>query len=182
MDNLLEQLKESWQIMSEGEQKEPSFCYMVYVAPDDAKDFADMQKELELDGELVESDKFHATIRYVKTDKDYSAFVEHIKSIELPSLTATCTNFAIYGKKKDTLVLELDSKPLHKWFTKINEWLTEHGFPKSDFPDYKPHISLTEKEGIVAPEWNDTYAKKVTFRIHVVTNTAHDEVLRRKSK
>lgn len=181
MDRILDHLKESWKLILEEEEKEPSFCCMVYVDKKDEKPFTNMQKDLKLGGELVESGTFHATIRYAKCDKNYDAFIEYMDSLKLPTLHATCTNFAIYGKDKDTLVLELDSPELHAWFKKINKWLVDHDFPKSDFPTYKPHISLTEKVGIEKPEWDESYALDVTFSIHVVSNTYHEEVFRKKS-
>jgi hypothetical protein len=177
MDNTLEQLKESWRLMEE-EEKDPSFCYMLYIAPEDETDFADMQEELKLDGELIKSGEFHATVRYVKTDKNYDKFLKYLESLKLPKLTAECVGFAIYGKDKDTLVIELESKEMQSWFDKVNAWLVENDYPKSDFPTYKPHISLTEKAGIEKPEWKDEYKKKVTFKIHVVTNTYYEEVFR----
>lgn len=177
MDNTLEQLKESWRMMEE-EKKDPAFCYMLYIAPEDEIDFSDLQQELKLDGELIPSGEFHATVRYIKTDKSYEPFLKYLESLELPRLSAECKGFAIYGKDKDTLVIELESEEMQDWFTKIDGWLTENGYPKSDFPTYKPHISLTEKVGIEEPEWKDEYKKKVTFKIHVVSDTDHEEVYR----
>lgn len=179
MDNTLEQLKKSWRIMEESEKKDPAFCYMVYISPEDEKPFIDIQKELKLKGELIESGEFHVTIRYVRTDKDYDEFINFLTNIKLPTLTAECVGFEIYGKDKDTLVVELESEDLHKWFEKVNDWLTKHDFPKSDFPTYKPHISLTEKVGIEKPEWKDEYRRKVKFNIHIVSNTDYARVFKR---
>lgn len=160
---------------------DPSFCYMLYIDKKDETIFSDMQKDLQLEGELVESGQFHATIRYVKRD-DYEPLVEYLKEIELPQIEAKCVGFEIYGKDKDTLVIELKSEEIHEWFEKINSWLTDRGYPKSDFPTYKPHISLTEKVGIEKPEWKKEYEVKVKFRLHVVSDRNHEEVLRLKAE
>ena len=179
MDNIRRVLREAFELNEE--KKDPSFCYMLYVSPEDEKDFIEIQKELKLDGELIKSGKFHTTVRYVKAE-DYKPFVDYLKTLDLPKLTGTCESFAIYGKDKDTLVIELEGKELHNWFNKVNKWLVDNDYPKSDFPTYKPHISLTEKIGIEKPEWKDEYKKKITFKLHIVSNTDHDEVYRSKAK
>lgn len=179
MENIRRIIRESFGLVEE--KKDPCFCYMLYVDKSDEKDFIDMQKELNLTGELIESGHFHATVRYVK-DEDYEPFLEYLKTIELPELSGKCNGFAIYGKEKDTLVIELEGKELHSWFNKIDKWLGENGYPKSDFPTYKPHISLTELAGIKKPEWKEKYNMKVNFKIHVVTKTGYKEVFREKNK
>lgn len=182
-------LEENWKklqatIANEGlllEKKgDPSFCYMLYVDTKDESTFIDMQKDLNLDGELIESGKFHATIRYVKVD-DHERFIEYIKELDLPTIEAKCVGFEVYGKEKDTLVVELDGNEIHEWFNKINKWLVDNDYPKSDFPTYKPHISLTEKAGIKKPEWKKEYEKKIKFHIHVVSDSNHDEIIRLES-
>jgi len=177
-DLLLESLKNSWHMMCEDEKNPPAFCYMLYLTIDDETPFVNLQKDLKLDGELIESGKFHATVRYIKTDMDYTPFIEFLKETTLPNISGVCTGFAIYGKDKDTLVVELDGAKLHEWFATINTWLVDNGYPKSDFPSYRPHISLTEKIGITAPEWKKEYEQKITFKIHVVSDTSREEVFR----
>jgi hypothetical protein len=178
MENIKKILNEAFMLES---AKEPSFCYMLYVDKSDEKDFIQIQKDLKLPGERIKSGEFHTTVRYVK-EKNYKPLVEHLKTLTLPTLTGTCVGFEIYGKNKDTLVIELEGKELHNWFEKINSWLIKNGFPKSDFPTYKPHISLTEKIGIKKPKWKPEYKKDIKFKIHVVSNTEHDEVYRKKSR
>jgi hypothetical protein len=190
-DNTLWDLNRNWKKLQEQienpgklllEKKgDTSFCYMLYVDKDDESTFVDMQKDLKLEGELIESGKFHATVRYVKVD-DYDSFVDYIKELDLPKIKCKCVEFAIYGKTKDTLVIELDGDEIHKWFKKIDKWLTDHDYPKSDFPTYKPHISLTEKAGIELPEWKKDYEKSITFSLHVVSDSNYEEVIRLKAK
>ena len=69
-------------------------------------------------------------------------------------------------------------KKIHDWFNKVNGWLVDHGYPKSEYPEYKPHISLTEKKDIDKPEWKKEYEQKVKFKIHVVTDTDREEIFR----
>lgn len=160
------------------ESKEPSFCYMLYVAPKDEKLLKDLQENLKLKGDLTDYGKFHATIRYVKTLKDPDPLIKYLKSLELPTIEVTTKRFAIYGPEKDTLVIEVESEEIHDWFEKIDSWLVDHGYPKSDYPEYKPHITLTEKKDIEKPEWKKEYEKKITLSIHIVTDTAYKEIFR----
>ena len=171
-------LEEAWSKMNESE-KSDSFCYMLYVAPKDEKMFTDLQKELGLKGELTESGKFHITVRYVKRI-DYEPFVEYLKKQELPVLKAKCREWGIFGSDKDALVIEMDGEEIHSYFKKINKWLVDNGYPESDFPDYKPHITLTYDKGIEKPEWKKEYEKEITFSIHIVTDTDYEEVFRKK--
>jgi hypothetical protein len=189
-DNTFWDLNRNWKKLQEQiehpklltEKKgDPSFCYMLYVDKDDESTFLDMQRELELEGVLVETGGFHATVRYVRV-ADYTSFVEYLKEIKLPKVEGKCVGFGIYGKDKDALVIELDGEELHEWFKKIDTWLTEHDYPKSDFPTYKPHISLTEKAGVEKPEWKKKYEKKIVFSLHVVGNSDHEEIFRLKSE
>jgi hypothetical protein len=191
-DNVFWNLNRNWKRLEESlensnknlilEKKgDPSFCYMLYVDKEDESTFIDMQRDLDLEGVLVESGQFHATVRYVKVD-DYEPLVEYLKEIDLPQVEGKCVGFEIYGKNKDTLVVELDGEDLHEWFKKIDSWLTEHGYPKSDFPTYKPHISLTEKAGIEKPKWKKEYEIKIKFSLHVVSNRNHEEIFRLKAK
>lgn len=172
-------LKESWKTILESykDKKEETFCYMLYVLPEDETLFTQLQKDLNLKGELTESGKFHITVRYVK-HQNYEPLVNHLKELELPVLKGNCTGFEIFGKEKDALVIEMDGKELHDWFNTINDWLVENGFPKSDYPTYKPHITLTYDPGITLPEWKPEYEKEITFKLHVVTDSTYEEVFR----
>lgn len=174
-----ESFMKSWNHITE--QKEASFCYMLYVAPKDEKLLKDLQINLKLKGDLIEYGKFHATVRYVKTMKDPAPFIAYLKTIELPTIEVTPKRFAIYGQEKDALVLELESPEIHVWFTKIDKWLTDNGFPRSDYPDYKPHITLTEKKDIEKPEWKTEYEQKIKLSIHIVTDTQYKEIFRQSS-
>ena len=155
---------------------------MLYVKKDEENLFSDMQEELDLKGELVESGSFHCTIRYVKTDKSPEKLLDYLKKHDLPTIKAKTTGFALYGKEKETLVVELDSKELHEYFEKINKFLLENDYPKSDFDSFKPHISLTELKNMDKPEWKKDYEKEITFSLHIVTNTDYEEIFRKSSK
>lgn len=171
-------LEEAWSLMEkEDKEKSDSFCYMLYVHPDDEQMFLDLQKELKLKGELTESGKFHITIRYVKRN-DYEPLVEYLKGKKLPTVTAKCKEFSLFGKENDALVIEMDGDDVHEYFREINDWLVEQGYPESDFPDYKPHITLTYDEGIKLPEWKKEYEKEIKFTLHVVTDRDYEEVYR----
>jgi 2'-5' RNA ligase len=171
-----ESFAKTWEHLNES--KEPSFCYMLYVAPKDEKLMKDLQNDLKLKGDLTDYGKFHATIRYVKTMMDPKPFLNHLKLMGHPTIEATTKRFAIYGQEKDALVIELESKELHDWFKKVDAWMTDHGYPRSDYPEYKPHITLTEKKDIEKPEWKKEYEQKIRLSIHIVTNTEYKEIFR----
>lgn len=163
------------------DEKSDSFCYMLYLDSKSEKPFLDMQKEFDLKGELTEKGKFHVTVRYVKTSKSPDMLVGWLKAQEkeLPSPVGKTKSFGIYGKDNDALVVEVDGKEMHDWFKIVNKFLVDNDFPPSDYPDYKPHITLTYDEGIEMPEWKEEYEIDVTFGIHVVTDTSYEEVYRK---
>ncbi len=176
MDKLLKHLKESWSLMEE-KGKSDSSCYMLYVDKNDEKQFIDLQKDLNLKGELTESGKFHVTIHYVK-DNNYEPLVEYLKGKELPKVKGKCRGFSIFGEDNDALVVEIDGKEINNYFEEINNWLTDKGFPESDFPDFKPHITLTYDKGVKLPKWKSEYEKEISFTIHIVTDRDYEEVYR----
>ena len=174
-DKILELFTESYK-----DSKSDSFCYMLYLDSKNEKPFIDMQKQFDLKGDLTEKGKFHTTVRYVKTKKSPDMLVGWLKAQEdqLPSPIGKTKSFGIYGKDEDALVVEVGGKELHDWFKVVDDFLTDNDFPPSDFPDYKPHITLTYEKGIEKPEWKSEYEMEVTFNIHVVTDTNYDEVWR----
>ena len=191
-DETFLELSSNWQMLEENfkapkskllvEKKgDPSFCYMLGVDKSDSKLFKSMQKELELDGELVDPSEFHVTVRYVKGSTDYDPFIQYLNSLELPTIKAKCVGFDVFGKDKDTLVVKLEGDEIHDWFNKVNKWLTDNDYPKSDFPTFKPHVSLTEKPGIEKPEWKDEWEEEVTFSFHVIGDSNHEEVFKEKA-
>jgi len=153
---------------------------MLYIDVKDEEKFIQMQKDLQLGGELIESGKFHATVRYIKNFTDYQPLVSYLKEIDLPIIEGKTNGFGIYGKENDTLVVELEGKDLHEWFEKIDNWLVDNGYPKSEYPTYKPHISLTEQKGIEKPKWKKEYEFKVKFSLHVISDSNYEEVYREK--
>jgi hypothetical protein len=150
-----------------------SLCYMIRVDKKSEERLRKLQKELELDGKLV--DDFHNTIRYIKTQKNADFLIGYLEGCRLPILKAKTVGFDIFGKRQDTLVMRLESENITKWFKKFDKFATEKNYPKSDFPTYKPHISLTEKEGITKPKWKSEYSFEITFEIHYLTVKMADD-------
>ena len=181
MDKRLKQLREAWilyeKTIAPEEERSDSFCYMLYVDKADEKLFVDLQKSLGLEGDLTESGKFHTTVRYVK-DNNWKPFVEYLKSEKLDKVKGRCGHFSLFGEDKSALVIELEGDELQSHFEKYNKWLTDNNYPESDFPDYKPHITLTYQEGVELPEWKSSYEVEVVFSLHVVTNRDYEEVFR----
>jgi len=86
---------------------------------------------------LFSDDEFHITICYSKLPIEYSA------AGILPPLPVKPKGFSIFGKEKEYLVLEVSSP----FASNRNEYARLLG-AVSDFPDYKPHISLAKDSGI----------------------------------
>lgn len=158
------------------ESNSDAICYMVRVDKASEEKLIDMQKELKLDGELTPKGDFHATIRYIKTSKRPDLLIGFLEGNTLPTLKASIYGFDIFGPEKDTLVLRLNSSELDSWFNKFDKFATSHDYPKSNYPTYKPHITLTQKAGIVKPKWKSKYAFDVKFNIHVISGKNYKDI------
>jgi hypothetical protein len=154
------------------EDKSDSICYMIRVDKATEDKLIAMQKELGLKGEL--EDKFHTTIRYITTNKSPDMLIGFLEGSKLPTLKGKIYGFDIFGPTKDTLVLRLESKEINDWFNRFDKFAIKNGYPKSKYPTYKPHISLTIDPDIVKPKWKDKYAFEVKFNIHVVSKNYKD--------
>jgi hypothetical protein len=158
------------------EQKKPTFCYMLYCTDGSNQVVEELQKQISnqvLAGELESPDNFHCTIRYVKMNQGQSPdkFVEWFSGLPLPIIEGFTSKFSIF--KDGCIVTELESPGMHEWFGKINAWMTtEGGYPPSDFPTYKPHVTLYKgSENINPPEFRiGTDNKKLFFNRHIITN------------
>lgn len=134
----MKQFKE-W--LMEQESKRQKVCYMVTTIDDDQSRLQAMQKTFNIKaGELVMPGDFHCTIRFMKTSKDLQPFFDWLEEQKLPRITAKLVSF---DRLNDAFVAKLDSPEMHKWFEKANEWLVEHGYPKSDYDSFLPHISFS---------------------------------------
>lgn len=154
-----------------------SICYMIRVDKNTENRLVDMQKELDLEGpELTKRGDFHTTIRYIKTSKNPDLLIGFLEGSNLPSLKGKVYGFDIFGPEKDTLVLRLESKEIHDWFKRFDKFATLHDFPKSNYPTYKPHITLNIKPGITKPKWKDRYAIDVKFTIHVISGKNYKDI------
>lgn len=144
------------------ESKKESICYMMDLEDYQADKFQKLQKSLNIDAkEIVPKTKFHVTIRYMKTDKDPTPLIYWLKHQKLPHIKVKGVG---YAKMNDAFVLKLESEELNKWFKKVNTWMIENGYPKSDFPTYKPHISFSYKtsDDFKIPEFKDEITLTLT--------------------
>ena len=173
--NVEKQLKPSMNIVAETHDY---FCYMLCVTSQEETLFTDLQKELNLQGVLSQSGDFHVTVRHVKRN-DYEPFVDYLKTLDLPVIKGVCREWAILGKNKDALVIQIESTELHSYFKEINQWLLDHDYPNSDYPEFRPHITLTYDPGVIKPEWKKQYEKAIELRIHIVKDTNDNVVFRR---
>lgn len=158
------------------EEMSDSICYMLRVDKATEDKLVDMQKELKLDGELAKRGDFHATIRYIKTNKSPDLLIGFLEGSPLPTIKGTLYGFDIFGPEKDTLVLRLNSSEIERWFNRFDKFATEHDYPKSNYPTYKPHITLTLKPGIEKPKWKSKYAFDVKFTIHVISGKNYKDL------
>jgi hypothetical protein len=151
-----------------------SLCYMIRVDKASETKLLALQKELGLKGELEEKGNFHTTIRYIKTTKTSDLINGFLEGSKLPQLKGRAYAFDIFGPTKDTLVLRMESKEIHDWFNRFDKFCTRYGYPKSTYPTYKPHISLTIDPDVVKPKWKEKYAFEVKYNIHVVSKNYKD--------
>ena len=138
--------------------KEPSACLMLLPDAKSAKAINNLKHGLELPpGTMLPDDGEkgpHVTIRFWKTDgrhvdqsmKDFLA-----QYLDGQVVQAKTTAWEIFGKKRDTLVLVVDSPELTSLQRQIDQHLQRRfDVPRSDFDDYRPHISVAE--GLVGTE------------------------------
>ena len=180
MDNLLNQLKQNYQSIEESTS--PAFCYMLGFSGSDLTRLKKLQNDLDLDGEKTKKDDFHITVRYVRTPRfdDYKFFVAYLEhQKELPAMYCKTVGFDILGKDKDCLVLKIESPDLTKYFEKVNKWLVDNGYPKSDYSTYKPHITLSEKKDITKPKWDSKYEMSLRLCTHIVSDTNRRKVFKK---
>jgi len=161
------------------EAKVSTFCYMLYADEPYSTKLKELQKELDLDGELTDKNKFHITIRYVKTNKSPDPLIDYLNAIQLPKLSAVTKNFNIFGEDK-CLVMEVDSPEIHKWFKQINKFIIDCGFPDSDYKIYKPHITLTEGTKKEIPKFLNKHKMNLVFKKHVVTGSDYKIIFQKK--
>jgi len=181
-DILLENLRKAY--IQLDESTGPTFCYMLYITGSDRLKLKELQDKLDLKGEKTPKDEFHVTIRYVRAKKsdDWKFFVEYLKRQEkLPRIRAKISGFKILGKDKDCLTLTVESSELDKYFEKVNKWLTDNGYAKSDYSTYKPHITLTEQPNVEKPKWSSDYEFYVDLSMHIVSDTDHNKVFKKES-
>lgn len=86
-------------------------------------------------------DQFHITTTYTFLP------ITYVAAGILPPLPVKAKNFEIFGKNKEYLVLEVNSPFANN--------RRDYGMllgAKSNFPDYKPHVSLAKDSGLTSVE------------------------------
>lgn len=97
---------------------------------------------------------FHITTAYSKLPVTYTAHGL------LPPLPVKPVRFAIFGKDNNYLVLEVYSN----FASNRNEYAKLLG-AVSDFPDYKPHVSLAKDSGIKPTDLDEL--PPIDFNLHL---------------
>ena len=169
--------------LNESDESKRTFCYMVYADTPYKEQLLALQQSLNITSqELVPINEFHCTIRYVKLSGEQSPklFTQWLETQQLPLLEAFTSGFSMF--KDGALVLTLDSPQLQEWFDKIDSWMTDSGgYKKSDYPTYKPHITLAYNTTSPLPVYDPrSHRLNVKFSIHKVTDTNHNVVLERR--
>lgn len=140
-----------------------SFCLMAYPNEESINNIAKVHKLLNIEAkEIITPKKYHSTIRYFKTEKNITPFVEFLKEYKFKSLKAVSTKLDFLG---DSYSMFLDSKDLSSEFNKINDWLLENGYPKSDYPKFKPHLAFCYDP---AKSWIPPEIDKNDIKIEIV--------------
>lgn len=173
--------------LKESEEKTNNFCYMIY--PEFPDFLAEIQETLqETNKQLFLNAKpetdYHATIRYVKLQPEQTPdlFIEYLDTIQLPEITAFTSDFTVLGDDK-CFCLKVESDDIHNWFQKTDAWLTTHNYSKSDYPTYKPHITLfSGYQSLQLPKFNPRIHRiKIKFTIHKVSNSAEKIIFEKKT-
>ncbi len=165
------------------EAKDPNFCYMLFLESPFIEQIQAIQENLPIDAEtLIKPEQFHCTVRYCKLagEQTPDLFLNWLGQQELPVLEAFTQNFAMFDD--GALVMELDSPQLREWEAKINGWLTTSGgYAPSEYPTYKPHISLAYGVNTKVPDFDiRQHRMNVKFTIHRVTNQNKDSIFEKK--
>lgn len=155
----------------EKESKNQKVCYMVNMSDHDSDKMKEMQKSFNIDaGELVKAGEFHCTIRFMKTDKDLQPLFDWLDKQKLPTITAKIKSF---DRLNDAFVAKLETPEMHKWFDKVNEWMVDNGYPKSDYDTFLPHVSFSYEtnEKWETPKFDkEKHALDLEFNYHYITS------------
>lgn len=157
-------------------KQDESICYMIRVDKSTEDKLVDLQKELKVEGELTKRGDFHTTIRYIKTTKSPDLLLGFLSGSKLPTLKGRIYGLDVFGPDKDTVVLRLESKEINDWFKRFDKYADACDYPKSQYPTYKPHITLGIKPNIARPKWKDKYAFDVKFTIHVISGKGYKDI------
>jgi hypothetical protein len=132
---------EKCQIDESEEKTIHKVCYMVTLDKESQNKLHELSKQFDIKAdEIVPKDEYHATIRFMKTNKDLEPFKDWLHSQELPTISVEGVKL---DKMNDAFVIKLEGEGIQEWFDKVNEWLVENGYPKSDYDTFKPHISFS---------------------------------------
>lgn len=155
-------------------QNEPSanFCYMLFTESPFTEQLLDVQQNAHVQAEkLIQPDQFHCTIRYVKLmgEQNPDKFIEWLSKEQLPMLECFTSKFNIFDDQ--SLVLELDSPEIREWYNKVDQFLNMNGYAPSEYPSFKPHISLAYGCTSPVPTFDGRYDRlNIKFTTHRVTD------------
>ena len=146
---------------------------MVFLEEPDIYQLSQVQKSLHIEAkEMEDPNNFHCTIRHVKMMEGQTPdkFIDWLNKQQFPELIGFTEKFSMLGE--GSLVAELDSPTLHEWFGKVDGWLrTEGGYPPSEFPTYRPHVSLSHETKSPLPTFD---VRKDRLKLHFVTHRVTD--------
>jgi 2'-5' RNA ligase len=162
-------------------EKSPTFCYMIYAESPYTGFLENIQKNSNIvANEFVKPEQFHCTVRFCKLNSGQNSFkfLEWLTEQELPEITAFTSKFSMFND--GAIVLELESPELHEWFEKVNARMNHFGYMPSDFPTFKPHISIAYDSTSPLPNFDvRNHHIKIKLTKHIVTNQLKEVVFDR---
>lgn len=164
-----------WILLEESEKRQ-KVCYMINLKKDDAEKFKKIQDSFDIKaGEIVKSDEFHCTIRFMKTSKDPQPLLDYLNEQKLPKVHAKIKSF---DRLNDAFVAKLETPEMHEWFDKVNKWIVENGYPDSDYNTFLPHISFSYEtdEKWETPKFDEEkHALELEFDYHTITSKPEED-------
>ena len=126
------------------ENKTPSGTYVaINFMPETVSRLEKMFNQIKLNPEAIriEPSKYHCTLVY----DEHSPYIKGIPSLSGTSLTIESPSFEIFGQSKDKSILVYHFKCPE--LTRRNKELYSLYGIKSEYPEYKAHISLAYNVG-----------------------------------
>lgn len=125
---------------------ESSFMIALYPSQETLENILEYRDDISKIHDLssmreIEPEEIHATIRwwYQSEGGDYHKIAVELETLEMSPVRARIVDVDILG---DSLSIMLDSIEMQTLYNRVDNLIKGHGGPESQYPEYKPHISL----------------------------------------